>query len=250
MNFSRVLAVNPQSYRKKLETAVEQRDRLLLAELEQIADDSPATSRLWQEHCLLERAIEDWVRCSSFSEAEQDLSVTEPSAVKLPSSNKKQNRYSVSALVSGIACLVLIGWLAGGQTELRENDLSVARHDHLNSVHSNEQVTEVVFDPVVNIKQKRKPFAPLDHSYDLVEQSKAFLPSSVLPPVLPEVTNQIAEEVSQTWVRLSVLPEEMQQVWKELNLPTEHEQDEVAPPEKMPAKQKPARRFSFFNMLS
>ncbi len=243
--------MNPQSYRKKLETAIEQRDQLLLDELEQIANDSPATSRLWQDHCLLERAIDDWVSSSLLSEIQQQPATSASLTTTLPviSKKKKRSKRSLPAAISGIACLLFAGWFATGQHQLQEKNLPVAQVQ-VTSAKSILQTTSVVLEPIEQRKQKRKPFAPLNHSYDLVEQSKTFFPSSVLPPVIPDVTNQIAEEVSQTWGRLSVLPEEMQQVWKNLNLPTENESNEASPTEEMPTKPKAPRRFSFFNMLS
>lgn len=247
--------MNPQSYRKKLETAIEQRDQLLLDELEQIAKDSPATSRLWQDHCLLEHAIEDWVSSSLLCEIQQCEIQQQPATpcsliTTVPvTSKKKRSKRSLPAVITGVACLLFAGWFATGQYQLQENNLHVAQVQ-VASANSTLQAISVVHQSIEQTKQKRKPFAPLNHSYDLVEQSKTFLPSSVLPPVIPDLTNQIAEEVSQTWVRISVLPEEMQQVWKELNLPTENESDEASPVEIMPTEPKSPRRFSFFNMLS
>ncbi len=242
--------MNPQSYRKKLETAIEQRDQLLLDELEQIAKDSPVTSRLWQEHCLLERAIDDWVHSSLLSEIQQQPASSDSLTTTLPViSKKKQSRRSLPAAISGVACLLFAGWFATGQHQLQEKNFPVAQVQS-GTEKSTLRAISVAHQPIEQAKQKRKPFAPLNHSYDLVEQSKTFLPRSVLPPVIPDLTNQIAEEVSQTWVRLSVLPEEMQEVWEELNLPTENESDEASPTEEMPTKPKAPRKFSFFNMLS
>lgn len=221
--------MNPQAYRIKLETAVEQRDQHLLDELERIAVDSPATEQLWEEHCLLEQAIGQWVDSPRSSVC--DHLVAECLPVSSPEAPGRFRRASsFFATFSGVACLLIIGWIATNtnRTEIASSELAVQ------TVQEPSQI-------------ERGPFTQVSHSVDLLDQGKALLPAMVAFPVIPEVASQITEEVSQTWERISVLPEEMQQVWKQLNLPTTRQ---YPPAEEMPSQPKPARVFSFFNMLS
>ncbi len=245
--------MNPQSFRHKLEIAIEQRDQSMLDELERVAVDCPTTSRLWQEHCLLERAIEQWASSPLLSELQAQAANTNSVIAPSPVGSKKvrNSRFSIAAL-SGIACLLFVGWIVTNTNQLNTSPAPVAVTDSSSTIQvaSRKSTSPVISDAYRSPERKRKPFAPVNHSYSLVEQSKAYLPTTVLPPVIPGVTSQITEEVSQTWERISVLPEEMQQVWKNLNLPTEDEQDETSPTKKMPTEPKAPRKFSLFNMLS
>ena len=249
-----MFSVNPQSYRKKLETAIEQRDQVLLDELEQIAHQSPTTLRMWQEHCLLESAIETWVESASSGKAAKH-SCSQNVRVAPRSSGGRgtrgMTRFSVPA-ISALCCLLLLGWLAGGWRTVPEDSSRGHQVQLVVSDVSNVEEAEVSgrSHSSGQLRRERKPFEPLDRSYDLVDQGRALLPDSVLPPVISDLTDQFAEEAGQTWERISVLPVEMQQVWKELNLPSEDSEDQRQPAKKMPTDRKTSNRFSFFNMLS
>ncbi|MBL4884625.1 MAG: hypothetical protein JKY95_08840 [Planctomycetaceae bacterium] len=234
--------MNSQSYRIKLEAAIEQRDQLMLAELERIAADSPATKRLWEDHSFLEQAIEAWVNSPASVDVDS-MTTSLPKAMTEGPRNSRRTRSSVAA-ISGIACLLLFSWIAtsGNQTETVSHQLTAQTDPAAQA------------DPTAQNpgKQKQGPFTQVSHSYDLVDQGRALLPSVMSLPVIPEVTIQVAQEVTQTWERISVLPDEMQQVWKQLNLPTTEQQgdESLDQYQETPAHPETPQIFSLFKVLS
>ena len=269
--------MNPQAFRHKLEQAVEQRDDGLLAELEQIAPDSPVTARIWADHLQIEQAIAQWKALPLDLLHQTGTSTAVAPAVRnswLPfsaaatRSSAEPRRFGSMKLATALLLGICCGW---GAWMFRPQALSqeivfTASEDESGIVMPvepvlgaesslaefsrqdwNEFTTARSFEAVGSLGAQAEPPMLLAYSAVWAEQGRTFIPVVGMLPHFPEVAFNWEQGVSQTWETLTALPLGVQEAWQRMQqmhpsdatLPVE----EVSPFDLLPHEELPRKKI-------
>lgn len=235
--------MNPQSFRRKLEEAVVQRDSTLLAELEQLAPENPTTAEIWRQHQQLEGVLDSWRIPAS--------------ATTRPLSETQPKRLGMSRLIRATlaaSCLFLVyrslvpeinfwggspeppqvvsadsSWLERWQGSWSPWSTDEAGPNVPGSEAELAGANTAGVTTGAELAANKTPTAedlaatPLvTYSLALADQSQRLLPARLLP-VLPDMSLQLEQGIFATWDTLSAWPREMQDAWRTLQAPAEEQ---------------------------
>jgi len=189
--------VNPQTFQAQLEVAIENRDRNALSELERIAGDDPDTDMMWQDHLLIENAVQQWQQISRPSQTL--LPATSPSLVPL--------RQRLAAATTAVVLLVTAVSFFRSPAHQQSVTMTTTIHEVAASVEELPQHNTAVQDDQLFVRNESAPaFSSTTGIQDL------HLPVSVVS----NMHAQLSEEVYQAWSLISRLPDDAVQVYEQL----------------------------------
>ncbi|MCA8984570.1 MAG: hypothetical protein R3C12_25055 [Planctomycetaceae bacterium] len=206
--------MNPQSFRNKLEQAVINRDQALLESLRQSASESPETSRLWQEHLLVEQAIQQWC-------------IRPLASPQAATASRVAKRRSLNTMTGGgvmVACLMLLalglGWLgfrSSPGNSLASNDsaaIPVAeRPARAETADFPPSGSDHAATASLARQESEGATLPFPNAFALADQGRLLNPVALLPQ-MPNVSEHLEQGMSATWETLSTLPMDMWQKWQ------------------------------------
>ncbi len=188
--------MNPQTFQAQLETAIENRDTIALDELGRIAVNNPETQFLWQDHLLIENAIQDWQLLSNRSHPHK----TTPSRNPVP-----LHQRLMAATTAAVLLISAASFFRSPATPQQSTSLTAINHKTIAVEEFPPQETAVNYDQLLVRNESAMAF-----SSSATGLQDLYLPVSVVS----QVHSQLSEEVSQAWNLISRLPNDAEQVYE------------------------------------
>jgi len=232
--------LNPQSFRRKLESAIESRDLVTLAELEQIAPENPTTAEIWRMHQQLEGAIGLWRE--PVSQEPRDVASTPRRGLGMsrviratlaasclflvyrslvPDLNFWENDPTAQSVAATESSSWLERW--GGRLSLLNSSTDADSPAEPELMAGNSAPQPPISEAGASTENQDGPAESLTtplvtYSLALADHSQLLLPSRLLP-TLPSVSSQLEQGIHATWDTLSTWPQEMQDAWRTFQTP-------------------------------